>query len=489
MTFTKSQSVTRKFARFAVLAVVLGLTYAAIDIGLNRFGFGNGWTILWPLNGVTIAILTMNRRSDWPAMLLGIAVGTGFGECVDHNPLMEEVILRTFSITEIVISASLLPPFASLERWLRRPRIFLRFVAALLLGPGTTGIMAAVYFHYAHGQEYLRAFNDWATADALGIAATMPLVLALRSPEMRALFRPRALLRTLWVLLLSVSATILCFSVSRYPLLFLIYPTLLLVDSMLEFAGSAIAMSLVCFISVYLTTTGHGPFGVWTRPLLVSSDVALQIFLGFQVLALFPASVFFMERRRMSEELRSTNAQLLMLASLDGLTGIANRRSLDERFGQEWKRAIRLKTPLALMMIDIDHFKQFNDEYGHHAGDQCLRAVADALTAMTRRVQDHVARFGGEEFALLLPHTDLEGAVHMANKIRLAVLDLEIAHRGSSWQRVTVSIGCSAIIPEVGGEQFDLLMRADEALYLAKAAGRNCVQSSALVEVAEPQIG
>jgi diguanylate cyclase (GGDEF)-like protein len=474
--------IRRIWVHSAQVALAFCLAYVCADMALNKFSFSEGWTILWPLNGVTIALLLMRPRSDWPAVLFGVAVGTGIGECLDHNPVGLEIWLRLFSVIEVLASAWLLPPFATLDQWLRKPHIFLRFFAALVLGPGLSGVMAAIVFHHVQGQTYLLAFNDWATADALGIAATMPLALSLRSPEMRSLFERRQLPRTLGVLGLAFAVTVLIFSVSRYPLLFLLYPVLLFVDSLLTFSGAAVAVVGVSLLSVYLTTHSHGPFGVWPHNLWVPRDLALQIYLGFHLLALFPASILFMERRRMAEELRDTNAQLSALASIDGLTGIANRRALDSRFAQMWRWAIRVRAPLALLMIDLDHFKQFNDFYGHHAGDQCLQNVAGVLTSHARRPQDLVARFGGEEFAVLLPHTTLDGARNLAEEIRMATIELAIDHQVSPWGRVTLSIGCAAATPSRGEDRFDLLELADGALYRAKEAGRNCVETSSFAD-------
>jgi len=449
--------------------------YLLADSALNRFAFSNGWTILWPLNGVTIALLIRRPRSAWPAILLGIEIGVGIGEYFDDNPLASVIWQRAFSLAEVAISAALLPAFSDLEQWLQRPRIYPRFIAAILAGPAISGLMAAVFFHLYSGQGYLSAFDDWAAADALGIAAIMPLALAFGSAEMRDLFRLRSLAKTLGVLVLACACAAAVFSVSRYPLIFLLYPALLLVDSVLAFSGSAIAVFGISLIAVYCTTHGSGPFGVWPRDLSVTGNVALQLYLGFQLVALFPASLMMMERKRMGVELRDTNAQLLLLASLDGLTGLPNRRSLDERFAQEWSRAMRLHSTLALLMIDIDHFKQFNDIYGHHAGDECLRSVAAALKSELRRLPDHLARFGGEEFAMLLPNTGVEGATLMAERLRVAVMTLAVEHRGSPLGTLTISLGCAAVVPQPGDESVHLLQLADAALYQAKRGGRNCV--------------
>ena len=461
--------------------VVFTVAYFIVDMALNRF-FNDGWNIVWPLNGVNIALLLMRPRSQWIWVLLGIELGTGFGERVDDNPLGTVVNMRLCSALEVLISASVLPAFTDLDRWLRTPRIFQRFFAALLLGPGISGLIAAAIAHVGQGQAYLSAFNDWATADALGVAATMPLALSLRSPEMRNLFARSALPRTLGIQTLALCGAVLIFTVSRYPLVFLLYPLLLLVDSLLAFAGSAIAVLGVCLISVYCTIHSLGPFGQWPDDLAVPRNLALQIYFGFHLVALFPASIMFMERRRLAAELHFTNARLTVLASLDGLTGIANRRSFDERFSQEWSRAIRQRNSVAVALIDLDNFKQYNDLYGHVAGDRCLCAVAQALAAQIQRPEDLVARYGGEEFALLLPDTSAAGAAKVGERIRAAICELALDHLGNSWNRVTVSIGYCSMTPVAGDGQAGLVQLADAALYQAKSAGRNRVETIASIE-------
>jgi diguanylate cyclase (GGDEF)-like protein len=469
------------------LSLLYAVAYLVVDYALNRFGFSNGWTILWPLNGVTIALLLMRSRSDWPAMLVGVGVGTWIGECLDHNTVGMEFCLRLISLAEVVLSAMMLPAFTTLDQWLRQRWIFLRFAGAMVVGPAVSGLMAAALYHRVQNQPYLVAFNDWATSDALGIAAMMPLALSVGSHEMARLFRRTALFRTVGLLALAFGVFYLTLAVTNYPLTFLVFPTLLMLDLTLSFAGSAIGVAGLCFFSIYLTEHGIGRFGHWSSSLFIAQNVALQGFLGFHVLALFPASIVLRERRCLMEDLNSSNEQLLMLASMDGLTGLANRRSLDEEFAQEWKRAMRLGTPLAMIMADVDLFKQYNDLYGHHQGDECLRAVATVLRERCNRPQDHVARFGGEEFALLLPHTSLTGAQHLADEVRLAIRELQIPHEGSPWQFVTISLGCAAITPERESDKTDLFRLADAALYKAKHAGRNCVESIEESALAVPE--
>lgn len=173
-----------------------------------------------------------------------------------------------------------------------------------------------------------------------------------------------------------------------------------------------------------------------------------------------------------------TNAQqkLAALAILDGLTGIANRRRFDERLKEEWARARRDGTSLSLLLIDVDHFKKFNDQYGHPAGDACLQAIATTLAAEARRPADLAARYGGEEFALLLPSTDPAGCKLVGKRIRQRLRELALPHaKNPPSNLVTVSVGGASFWPSAQGttEGSSLIEAADRALYLAKGRGRD----------------
>jgi len=166
------------------------------------------------------------------------------------------------------------------------------------------------------------------------------------------------------------------------------------------------------------------------------------------------------------------------LAATDPLTGLSNRRVLDTRLDEEWRRARRSGQSLSALFIDIDHFKQFNDVYGHASGDEALTAVAECISATVLRPLDLVARYGGEEFAVILPDTAAEGALYLAEKIRRKVQNLRVVHGDGDAIAVTVSIGCATCVPAEGANALDLLAAADRQLYAAKAAGRNRVNST-----------
>jgi diguanylate cyclase (GGDEF)-like protein len=176
--------------------------------------------------------------------------------------------------------------------------------------------------------------------------------------------------------------------------------------------------------------------------------------------------------------LQQLNEELHRLAILDELTGIANRRFFNIVFAQEWGRAAREVIPLSLIFIDIDFFKNYNDAYGHSRGDDCLKKVAGALSQSVKRPTDQVSRYGGEEFAVIVPHTALRGARTMAEGLRNKVEELRLEHAGSLiHDRVTISVGVACATPERGVAPDSLVLAADRAVYQAKRGGRNRVEA------------
>ena len=180
---------------------------------------------------------------------------------------------------------------------------------------------------------------------------------------------------------------------------------------------------------------------------------------------------------KINSELAVSNRELQRLSSLDGLTGLANRRQFDETLQQEWQRAIRTNMPLSLIFVDIDFFKRYNDHYGHQAGDDCLKEVAAALQTTIHRPADLVSRYGGEEFVMVLPDTAEEGALAVAEKVLATVTGLRIPHENSdAADHVTLSMGVATARPQEGAQPQQLVESADKMLYRAKDRGRNCIE-------------
>jgi diguanylate cyclase (GGDEF)-like protein/PAS domain S-box-containing protein len=182
-----------------------------------------------------------------------------------------------------------------------------------------------------------------------------------------------------------------------------------------------------------------------------------------------------------TDALRSTARELALLAATDPLTGLGNRRAFDQRLQSEWLRARRDGSSLALLMVDADRFKAYNDTYGHQLGDAVLRDIARVLREHARRPADFAARYGGEEFALILPATELEGAMRVAEEIRRSVAALAIPHAGGEDGRVTVSIGVATSLGEARGQGESLVQAADAALYEAKRLGRDRTETARLL--------
>jgi len=175
-------------------------------------------------------------------------------------------------------------------------------------------------------------------------------------------------------------------------------------------------------------------------------------------------------------QLHEANTALEKLSFLDGLTGIANRRQFDAVLSKEWNRAIRNRTPISLLMLDIDYFKLYNDTYGHQKGDSCLKTVAQILSDNEKRPADLAARYGGEEFAVILPETDIQGAKEIATNILQTIRNATLPHKTSQISKyLTASLGVATMTAQRGDQPEVLISHADRALYQAKGQGRNQV--------------
>jgi diguanylate cyclase (GGDEF)-like protein/PAS domain S-box-containing protein len=181
------------------------------------------------------------------------------------------------------------------------------------------------------------------------------------------------------------------------------------------------------------------------------------------------------ERKLAEQKLQEAYRSVEMLAAMDALTGLANRRRFDECLEAEWRRAMRDGSALSMLLIDVDLFKLYNDTYGHMAGDRCLKEIAETAQDSVKRKADLVARFGGEEFTVILPGTANEGAMQLAEELCEALRGRQIPHSASPHRIVTISIGCATVLPQIGESAVDFLEIADKALYQAKGSGRNCI--------------
>jgi len=222
--------------------------------------------------------------------------------------------------------------------------------------------------------------------------------------------------------------------------------------------------------SAYLSTAG------------VSLLILIQMWLGVRLYGQVALRDRLEKERRSLQKLLVQKSRSLRRQALkDALTGIANRRQFDTRLLREFNRAATEGRPLSLVILDVDYFKKYNDQYGHPAGDECLKAVASCINNGRRRSQDLAARLGGEEFAILLPDTDLRGAIAVAESVRKTVAARTLEHISGMPHSVTVSCGVHAVVPSLNMAPAALVDAADRALYLAKTSGRNRVRAEGSV--------
>jgi diguanylate cyclase (GGDEF)-like protein len=317
--------------------------------------------------------------------------------------------------------------------------------------------------------------TNWFVGDALGIAIMTPLVLAIERTELAQLFSPERRLETVGVLAGMGILSCAIFAQTGLPLAFLLFPGLLLAIFRLGASGSPIRIFLLTAPAAYLTSRGRGPFAYGQSTPLLHRIFFLQCFVGVALVIVYSVSSALRGRERLENELAEAFFEADAYAAQDYITGVANRRTFDSQLKQEWNRMLREHGTLSMLMIDVDHFKLYNDFYGHMAGDECLRKIGSILAGVQRRGGDFVARFGGEEFAVLLPRAYSQGAMALAERIRQSVSDACLQHSPYQAGIVTISVGVGTLQAEESKDEKLLIERADQALYIAKRAGRNQV--------------
>ncbi len=586
------------------------LSGAASALNLNSWHAG-GVTILWPSNGFLLGVLLCTYRRRWPALLLlGYLVDLGINFFLDHFTLghltATSFYISLCNMLEVYLAAMFLYKIISPNPDLtRRRQLFALLFYGVVLAPAVAAFLASFGLSGTFSIPELHSFQEWFTADGLGVAIVTPLYL---SYHQREHFPDRTWPEILTLFTVLIAVTVGIFYQTSYPFLFLVIPSLLVLGMRLRLAGSALGLLIVCIIGGFLTTANHGPVALTPNSTLTHRALILQFFVAVSMLVLYIIEVLKAESSRLQFNLQTSETRFRLLAevsrdiivlsdlngrrryvspaatevlgwlptelvgdtyhqivhpedlpalehlfdqcragsnlnvlsyrclakdgsylwveanvrlyrdgitgqpvgfvnvvrdiasrkaaedelnkavhvaeslaSLDGLTGIANRRRLDEVLNQEWRRAMRDHTPISLLILDVDLFKRYNDLYGHLQGDECLRAIAQTANAIVQRTSDLLARYGGEEFVVVLPNTDSHGACSIAEQIRHAVEDCRLPHEANSPKHITVSIGCATHAPQIDTTYDILFAAADQALYRAKAAGRNRTEVAAEV--------
>lgn len=444
--------------------------------------------VVWLPNAVLLAALLRFRGQRAP--LLGALTFTS-DVLANLNAFAwhEAVLLSAVNLLEVIVTYQLMLRSRASPR-LHRIQDLAKFIlAGPVFGALLAGLMAAAVLQHVGGAttSYFTLARVWWFGDGLGLLIYTPLLLAYTQPQRQ---RPRL---TRWddaalVLTLLLAGAVLSAhggeidGVSVTPTLLL--PAVAVIAFRFGVRLTTLLVALISLSTAMLMTTGLKPFGDVPIHLEVvrAQEFILTlciIGIGFAVLL---SELQTRERelesrvRERTRELEQSNARLAAISATDGLTGIANRCRFDETLATEWSRARRSKQPLMLALLDVDLFKQYNDYYGHQAGDDALRAVAAELTKYTRRSGDFVARYGGEEFALIAQPTDEAHALAMAEVICRAIAAIKLPHIHSPFEVLTISIGVTVLTPGEHDSIITLLKTADVALYRAKQLGRNRVE-------------
>jgi diguanylate cyclase (GGDEF)-like protein/PAS domain S-box-containing protein len=589
---------------FKVALLLIFLTVASRLVNQGSWDVG-GVTILWPTNAFLMGVLLCNPKRHWPAY----AVVAGLIDLVFNLSLHDSLFIGGYmsacNLLEAILGATLLYPILSEKPDLTQRKQLVAFLCyGVLLAPLVASFAASFAQAHSFARPTVLDFFRWFTADALGIATVTPLYLAFNQNDRLA---NRSWIEVAGHFVVLTGLTLCLFWQNRFPVLFVLLPSFLLLGLRLGLAGSAMGLLLVALVGGWLTTAGHGPIWLADTHSFAERDLLFQFFIAMSMLLLYIVEVMVSEAKRLqaivegserrfrllaeashdiiflsdlygrrtyvspsvvdvlgwrpeqivngtyrdlahpddhaalqrmfedyredkippppgefryrkadgsylwlefnprlyyddangeptgfvdvvrdisrrkSEEadFHRTLEMIERMASSDSLTGIANRRHFDFVLEREWLRAAREQTSVALLLIDVDCFKAYNDARGHLTGDECLRQVIGAIKPLVNRPADLLARFGGEEFVVVLPYTDATGARQMAEWIRQTVQDQELLHPANlPHGLITVSIGCAAVVPGPGLSYLHLVERADRALYCAKSMGRNRVVAS-----------
>ena len=448
-----------------------------------------GVATIWLTNGMLFALVVTKPRSCWLRYFLTGFLADTLADIIYGDPARLAIGVSLANSVEVITSCVLLTYWFGSPFNLTKRRPLLGFLGVAVVGATaiTSALGASWTLLFVQAGPWLTLFRTWYLGDILGMAILAPLVFILQRPGFFFMLQRRQLPRTLLLLTVPAIATALVFTHDTDPLIFFIFPALLLVVFQLGFPGTVLAIFVVAGISIGFTVAGRGPLMLIVSATMLHRIVVEQIFVAVALFTTFPVAALLEERKALELSLQKSEQRYRELAHADALTGLANRRGFDEQLEAEWQRATRTRQSLAMLLIDVDLFKSYNDIFGHVGGDECLRCIANVIASALQRSSDRASRFGGEEFAVILPATLLPGALIVAENIRKAVIAMNLPHPRNPHGCQTISIGVASVVPGLDQRPVSLLTLSDAALYRAKESGRNRVEAAISTVTSMPQ--
>lgn len=435
-----------------------------------------GVVTIWFSNGVIFGLLITQSPRRWlPYFAAGLAADT-FADLIYGDRFALAIGVSVANSVEVVSSALLLTWLFGRPFDLSRHRALVGFLGVSVVGATALSSLLGASWTLLFQQvgPSWQLYRAWWLGDMLGMAVLVPPIVMLHRSASYAILRPSQLRHTLLVLMVPVLATVAVFTHQRDPLIFFLFPPLLLVAFRLGLPGTVLAIVVVTLLAIGFTVKGYGPLMLIPgEHAMLRRIVVAQILAAVAIFTMFPVAAVLEERAALQRSLAASETRYKLLAETDALTGLANRRAFNLSLMTEWEIASLNRTSLGLLLVDADHFKQYNDVFGHLEGDECLRSLAETLTMALAGQTALVARYGGEEFAVLLPGADEEQVLRLAKRLCTAVTEKRLPHPTGPCGVQTVSVGACSLVP--GREQRSelLVRRADEALYCAKLSGRN----------------
>lgn len=429
---------------------------------------------IWIPSGVLFALALKYGVRIWPGIFIGVLFNN-FWTYIPSNTIIEALIAGVFnSIGDVICvigSAALIYHITKTNNPLHRKLHFAIFVAiGVILGPlisALFGVLGLSVFQFIDFEELTSTFFTWWIGDAVGVLVFTPLLIAWFNPE-RIYYKHSALVFTVIVLLTSIG-TAAVFEMIWLPIEVMFVSTILLpllLVTMVHY-GQRILFTvqlIVLAIAVAATSQNMGPFAVGDSNL---SLIQLQWFVAIFSCSIFGLAVVTYENQNAKEVIFSKMKELEKLYRTDNLTGVANRHLILEFINREFSRMARTKLHFGVILIDLDNFKQVNDEFGHNVGDQVLIQMCKAIQLQIR-TNDLLGRWGGEEFIVICDNIDREGLMHVAEKIRVIIENSTF----EQFLSLTISLGITLAAPNDSINT--LTKRADDGLYASKANGKNC---------------